>query len=61
MRNGGKLMIRTKERMNCIPTETIKQLGLGENWQKNVSEKQQKMVARLAMKYKGALRELSKH
>ncbi len=61
MRNGGNIMIRTKERMNCISAETIKQLGLGENWQKNISEKQQKMATRLAIKYKGALRELSKN
>lgn len=61
MRNGGRLMMKTKERMNCIPTEMIKQLGLGENWQKNISDKQQKMANKLAIKFKGALRELSKN
>ena len=61
MKNGGRIMIRTKERMNCISAETIKRLGLGEDWQKTISTKQQKMVERLATKYKGALRKLSKN
>lgn len=61
MRKGGEIMTRTMSRMNSIPSHVVKELGLKENWQKNVSPKQQKMTMRLAEKFKEALRELSKN
>lgn len=61
MRKGGEIMTRTMSRMNSMPTHVVRELGLEENWQKNVSPKQQKMAIKLAEKFKEALRELSKN
>lgn len=61
MRKGGEIMTRTMSRMNSIPTHVVKELGFEENWQKNISPRQQKMALKMAEKFKGALRKLSKN
>lgn len=61
MRKGGRIMTKAMNRLNSIPTYVVKELGLSENWQRNISPKQQKMAAKLALKYEKALKKLSKN
>lgn len=61
MRKEGEIMTRTMSRMNSIPSHVARELGLSENWQNNVSPKQQKMATKMALKFKGALIKLSKN
>lgn len=60
MRKGGEIMTRTMSRINSIPPHVVKELGFEENWQKNISPKQRKMAFKIAEKFRGALRKLSK-
>lgn len=61
MRKGGEIMTRTMNRINNIPAYVVRELGFEENWQKNISPKQQKTTLKMAEKFKGALRKLSKN
>lgn len=60
MRKGGEIMTKAMNRLNSIPTYVIKELGLNEDWKDNISPKQQKIATKLALKYKKALKKLSK-
>lgn len=61
MKRGGEIMTRAMNRLNSIPTYVVKELGLSENWQENISPEQQKMVTKIALRFKDALRKLSKN
>lgn len=61
MRKRGEIMTRTMNRMNSIPSHVARELGFSENWQSNISPKQQKMVIKMAFRFKDALRKLSKN
>lgn len=43
-----------------IPSHVAKELGFSDNWQKNISSKEKKMAVKNALKFKKALRKLSK-
>lgn len=61
MKKGGEIMTKAMNRLNNIPAYVVKELGLSENWQSNISPKQQKIAARLALKYEKALKKLSRN
>ncbi|WP_240984943.1 hypothetical protein [Acididesulfobacillus acetoxydans] len=58
-----KLMTETTQKLNNIriPPQVLRELGLEENWQKNVSPEFIEKVIKAAEKYKSTLRRLSKY
>lgn len=60
-KEGGEIMTRTMKRLNSIPSYVVRDLGLSEDWQKNISPKQQKMATKMAIRFKETLKKLSKN
>ncbi|CAA7601413.1 Hypothetical protein DEACI_2079 [Acididesulfobacillus acetoxydans] len=56
-------MTETTQKLNNIriPPQVLRELGLEENWQKNVSPEFIEKVIKAAEKYKSTLRRLSKY
>lgn len=56
-------MSRVVNRINNmnIPPYMMREIGLKDNWLKSISPKKQRMVVRTALKFKEALRKLSKN
>lgn len=63
MKKEGEIMAKLMNRVNnaYIPWNIRKEMGLSENWQDKISPNKKKMVVRTALKFKEALRKLSKH
>ena len=59
----GEIMEKVLNRVNnmYIPWNIRREIGLSENWQDKISPEEKKMVVRNALKFKEALRKLSKH
>lgn len=59
----GEIMAKVLNRVNnmYIPWNIRREIGLSENWQDKISPEEKKMVVRNALKFKEALRKLSKH
>lgn len=59
----GEIMAKVLNRINnvYIPWDVRREIGLTENWQEKISPKEKRMVVRNALKFKEALRKLSKH
>lgn len=63
MKKEGEIMAKVLNRVNntYIPWNIRREIGLSENWQDKISPEEKKMVVRNALKFKEALRKLSKH
>lgn len=63
MKKEGEIMAKVLNRVNntYIPWDIRREIGLSENWQDKISPEKKKMVVRNALKFKEALRKLSKH
>lgn len=63
MSKEGEIMARVMNRINNmdIPWSVRQELGLSENWQDKISPKEKKIVIKNALKFKEALRKLSKN
>lgn len=63
MNKEGEIMANVMSRINKlnIPWNVRQELGLKENWQDKISPKEKKIVIKNALKFKEALRKLSKN
>lgn len=63
MKKEGEIMAKLMNRVNnvYIPWNIRKEMGLSENWKDKISPNKKKMVVKTALKFKEALRELSKY
>jgi hypothetical protein len=59
----GEIMTRVIENINNIniPTNIRREIGLPDNWKEKISPKKVEKIAKSALKYKEALRKLSKN
>lgn len=59
----GEIMAKVLNRINntYIPWGIRKEMNLSENWQDEISPEKKKIVIKNALKFKEALRKLSKH
>lgn len=59
----GEIMTRVMERINSIkiPVNVQKEIGLSDDWKKKISPKKVENIFNSALKYKEALRKLSKN
>ncbi len=59
----GEIMTRIMENINAIniPTHIQKEIGLNENWKDKVSPKEVENIFNKALRFKSALRKLSKN
>ena len=63
MKKEGEIMSRVMNRINSItvPSYIRREIGLKDNWQESISTAKQKMTIKTALKFKEALRKLSKN
>ena len=59
----GEIMTRVMENINNIniPTNIQREIGLNKDWKKNISPKKVDSIVNSALKFKEALRKLSKN
>ena len=63
MQEEGEIMTRIMESINSIniPTNVQKEIGLNKNWKKDISPQKVENIFNSALRFKEALRELSKN
>lgn len=63
MKKEGEIMAKVLNRINniYIPWEIRKEMNLSENWQDEISPEKKRIVIKNALKFKEALKRLSKH
>lgn len=63
MKKEGEIMAEVMEKIRNIdiPTNIQKEIGLKENWKEKISPKEVEKIFNSALKYKEALRKLSKN
>lgn len=63
MKKEGEIMSRVMSRINSItvPSYIRREIGLKDNWQESISPAKKKMAIKSALKFKEALRKLSKN
>lgn len=59
----GEIMTNVLKRVNnvYIPYDVRKEMGLSDDWQEKISPARKKLVVKNALRFKEALRRLSKH
>jgi len=63
MKKEGEIMAKVLNRINnvYIPWNIRREMGLSEDWQDKISPEEKKIVIKNALKFKEALRRLSRH
>ena len=63
MKKEGEIMSRVMSRINSItvPSYIRREIGLKDNWQESISPATKRMAIKSALKFKEALRKLSKN
>lgn len=63
MNKEGEIMAKVINRVNNmnIPGHIRREIGLSENWQEKISPREKKKVVKTALRFKDALRKLSKN